>query len=126
MEHFDQDRQPEDLEEVARRLRNARTDASALELDQIKVRAMRQAAATPRDRGTNPMRSRFAALTSAAVLAVAGGTTFAIAKSTSSGKSDNSAADKQYNGKKCGNPNKPQSKPPGNPDNDVCPPQSDK
>lgn len=70
------------------------------------------------------MKPRLTAVMSAALLAVAGGGAFAIADQVSGGKSNGSAADKQYRGKKCGNPNKPQSVPPGNPSNDDCPSQS--
>lgn len=121
MKQFDEEPLDPDLEGVARRLRDNRMDASAMDLDRIKVDAMRRAR-TPRPQG-RPMRSRLAALTSAALLALGGGATFAIAQSANGGKNDGgtSAAEKQYNGKKCGNPNKPPSKPPGNPGNGDCP-----
>lgn len=73
------------------------------------------------------MGRRLSALLTAAVLAVGGGGAFAIAKQVSdSNGNGKSSADKQYRGKKCGNPNKPQGVPPGNPSNADCPPQSEK
>ena len=72
------------------------------------------------------MGRRGSALLTAAVLAVGGGGAFAIAKQVSDSDAKKSSADKQYRGKKCGNPNKPQGQPPGNPSNDECPPQSTK
>ena len=122
MKQFDEEPEDSGLADVSRRLRENKIDASPLELDRIKVQAMRQAQRP----GGRPMRSRLAALTTAALLMLGGGATFAIAENAKGGKSETSAADKQYTGKKCGNPNKPQSAPPGNPSNDDCPPQSQK
>ena len=72
------------------------------------------------------MGRRVSALLTAAVLAVGGGGAFAVAKQVSESDGKKSSADKQYNGKKCGNPNKPRGVPPGNPSNNECPPQSQK
>ena len=123
MKQFDEQPLPDELDAVARRLRESRVETTELELDEIKLRAMRRATAIRS--GGRPMGRRVSALLTAAVLAVGGGGAFAVAKQVSGGGGE-SAAKKQYNGKKCGNPNKPRGVPPGNPSNSECPPQSQK
>src|SRR5438270_8158991 len=70
---------PEDLNEVARWLRAGRRQATALELDRLKLRAMHQATDTPRKRGQF-MKSRLATLLTMGLLVLGAGGTFAIAK----------------------------------------------
>ena len=74
------------------------------------------------------MSRRLPAIITGAVLALAGGAAFAIAQEVTRGSDEGnptaSAAQQQYRGKACGNPNRPQGVPPGNPSNDDCPPQS--
>jgi hypothetical protein len=129
MSRFEEEPRPDDFTDVERRLRQNKTDASELDLDRIKVQAVRQAR-TPRP-GGRPMRSRLTALVSAALLALGGGATFAIAKNATSTGSNGSvkaksAAGTQYGGKKCGKPDRDpnQNVPPGNPQNNDCLDQS--
>lgn len=124
MTQFDEQPLPDDLEAVARRLRESRVDATELELDEIKLRAMRRATAIRS--GGRPVGRRLSAVLTALVLAAGGGGAFAVAKQVTSKSHDNSSSQSQYRGKKCGNPHKPQGTPPGNPSNADCPPQSQK
>src|SRR3954468_23461279 len=106
MAPFNEDNLPDDLQDVARRLREERREASPLELDRIKMDAMSRA----RSRSFVPrggLRSRLVvALTS---LALVGGATGGVIAGTNGGKSngkDNNAAQKQYKpGKGCGDKN---------------------
>lgn len=70
------------------------------------------------------MLTRLSSILSLVVLIVAGGAAFAIAQQAVGGSGSGSAADVQYQGKRCGNPNTPQGVPPGNPNNADCPPQA--
>jgi hypothetical protein len=124
MKQFDEQPLPDDLDAVARRLRESRVDVSELELDEIKLRAMRRGTAIRS--GGRPVGRRISALITAAVLAVGGGGAFAVAKQVADNNNKSSASQSQYRGKKCGNPNKPRGVPPGNPSNDDCPSQSSK
>ncbi len=101
----------EDLEDVAQRLRESRPEASALELDHIKMRAMARAASS-RPRGTVLKTRLLAALASLALMAGATGGVIA-AQGGNPGKGD--AAKGQYGspGKGCGNQNKDKTGPPG-------------
>ena len=113
----------EDLDEVAQRLREHRPEASALELDHIKMRAMAKAASS-RPRGTVLKTRLLAALASLALMAGATGGVIAASGGTP-GKGD--AAKGQYGepGKGCGNKNKDKTGPPGkNNGNQPCPEQS--
>jgi hypothetical protein len=86
---------PEDLDEVATRLRAGRRQATALELDRLKLRAMHQASDTPRKRGQF-MKSRLATLLTMGLLVVGAGGTFAIAKHDEGGGGKPSAGKVQY------------------------------
>jgi hypothetical protein len=113
----------EDLEDVAQRLRESRPEASALELDHIKMRAMARAASS-RPRGTVLKTRLLAALASLALMAGATGGVIA-AQSGSASKGD--AAKGQYGspGKGCGNKNKEKTGPPGQAGNAKdCPEQA--
>src|SRR5438309_74034 len=70
MTRFDHDSHPDGLGEVVDRLRAGRVQASSLELDRIKTRAMAKAA-TSRRKGS-PMRSRSVAALLAVALMAAG------------------------------------------------------
>lgn len=112
----------EGLDEVARRLREHRPEASALELDQIKTRAMARAASS-RPRGAVLRTRLLVALCSLGLMA--GGTGGVIAaKGGNPGKG--SASKGQYSpGKGCGNKHQEKTGPPGkNVGNQPCPEQS--
>jgi hypothetical protein len=70
MSHRDENQLPDGLDEVARQLREHRPEATALELDGIKRRAMAQAASS-RPKGFN-VRSRILAVGLALALMVGG------------------------------------------------------
>ena len=72
------------------------------------------------------MTSRFSAVLTAVVLALGVGAAFAIAQQVTGKASQNqqTPAQEQYRGKACGNPNRPQGVPPGNPSNNECPEQA--
>lgn len=103
---------PDDLREVADRLREQRADASPLELDQIKTRARAQAqSARP---STGGMRARSRAITVVLTALLIGGTTAGGIAATSN---NGSAANSQYRpGLGCGDKNHVHTGPPGNPD----------
>jgi hypothetical protein len=87
---------PDGLQDIAGRLRSHREQASALELDQIKLRAVRQAS-RGHGRQKGPfMRSRFATLLTVGLLTAGAGGTFAIAKHDDGGGNNGSAAKAQY------------------------------
>jgi hypothetical protein len=112
---------PEDLSKVAEELRTRRTDATPLELDQIKRRAMAQASMSRR--GTGSLRSRVLAIALLTGLIASGGTGAVIAAGGGGSSGPESAAKSQYKpGKGCGKPVK--TGPPGNPNNppSSCPP----
>jgi hypothetical protein len=114
---------PAELEQFGQRLRDERPQASPLELDRIKTRAMRQAsrAASVQTKGTF-MKSRLAGILLVLVLVV-GGTSGVLAATggvPGSGGSSGSASNNQYcppssndpgktkhegGGNKCGQPN---------------------
>jgi hypothetical protein len=76
MSHFDDKHVPDELQDVVERLRAERPEASALELDQMKLRAMARVkgARTPRTSGKGQfMRSRLVGVM-LAVGVLAGGT----------------------------------------------------
>ncbi len=119
MSHHDDSHLPDELQDVARRLREHRLEASALELDQIKLRAKAR---------TGSSQPKGSALKSRLIVALctlglmAGGTSGVIAAKGGSSSSKGSAQNSQYKGKKCGHtdgsagPKKPNQKP--------CPPQA--
>jgi hypothetical protein len=91
MKRFDEGRLPDELENVARRLRDERYEASGLDLDRIKTRAMAQAASS-RPKGI-ALRSRtMAAFLSLALMA--GGTGGVIA--AKGGNGNGSSGDSTY------------------------------
>src|SRR4051794_5731562 len=103
MAPWNEDNLPDDLQDVARRLREERREATPLELDRIKTTAMSRA----RSFAARGLRSRLVvAMTS---LALVGGATGGVIAGTNAGKSsgkDDNAAQKQYKpGKGCGDKN---------------------
>jgi hypothetical protein len=118
MSHRNEDRLPDELLDVADRLREQRAEFNPIELDRIKLRAQAQASrpapsAWRIKRGT-PMRSRVVTLALTALL-IGGTTAGGIAASSSS--NGNSAAQSQYRpGLGCGDKNHTHTGPPGNPD----------
>lgn len=114
MRHSTEDHLPEDLSDIAQRLRGHRSEADALELDRMKMRAMARATSS---------RSKGSALRSRLVVALltlglmAGGTGGVIAKNNKAPKGN--AAKTNY-GKKCGHPGGGPKKPNQSP----CPPSS--
>jgi hypothetical protein len=93
--HWDEDRLPDDITDVARLLRDQRSEASALELDRMKQRARSQALRSSRTKG-NLLKSRLTvALLSLGLMA--GGTGGVIAAAGGvPGPPDNGAASSQY------------------------------
>ena len=92
MTHFKDEGLPSDLEEVVQRLRGERADATALDLDRIKTRAM-ASAATSRPKGLKLKSRSIATLLTLALMA--GGTGGVIA-ATNSGGTNGSASNSQY------------------------------
>ena len=124
MAHPRDQRLPEDLRDIAARLRDERPEPTPLELDRMKLLAMSRAAReAPRTRSRRRLRARLASPVLAAVLLVGG--LAAIAGGVgetpfSSGGSNASSANSQYcppsspgagkpkkqpGGNKCGQPN---------------------
>ena len=110
----------ENLDEVVGRLREHRPEASALELDQIKMRAMARAASS-RPRGAVLRTRLLVALCSLGLMA--GGTGGVIAaKGGNPGKGNASKGQYGSPGKGCGNKNKDKTGPPGkNTGDQPCP-----
>jgi hypothetical protein len=100
MSHWNEEQLPDELREVAMRLRENRPEASGFELDEIKMRTLARARSS-RKEGTF-VKSRSMAVVLALVL-MAGGTGGVIATSGSGG-TDTSAAKSQYK-PGCGGPN---------------------
>jgi hypothetical protein len=125
MGHHDDNHLPHELQDVARRLREQRPEASPLELDRIKLRAM-AGARTSRAKGSAVKSRLIVAL--ATVGLMAGGTGGVIAAKGGVPGPPNSAADSQYRpGKGCGDQNHVHTGPPGQvkKGNDKpCPPQA--
>ena len=111
-----EDRLPEQLLEVADRLREERVSVSPLEFDQIKLRAKAQAARGRRSstlgRKGLPLRSRVVTLALTALLI--GGTT-AGGIAVAGGGGGNSASSQYKPGMGCGDKNHVHTGPPGNP-----------
>src|SRR2546423_2727500 len=105
MTDFD-DELPDNLRDVARRLREERREATPLELDRIKTTAMARARARSFQPRRTSVRSRL--IMALATLALVGGGTGGVIAGSSGkdkGKDDN-AAGKQYKpGKGCGDKN---------------------
>jgi hypothetical protein len=115
MKNFDDNRLPDELEDVGSRLREQRAEMTPLELDQMKRRISSRASRAPAwlpKRGT-PMKSRVATLAVTALLI--GGTT-AGGIAAAGGNGNNSSANSQYRpGLGCGDQNHIHTGPPGNP-----------
>ena len=92
MNHLNDESLPGDLREVAQRLHSERHEASALDLDRIKTRAM-ASAATSRTKGFNVKSRSIAALLTVALMA--GGTGGVIAASNG-GTNNGNASNSQY------------------------------
>jgi hypothetical protein len=128
MAQWNDERLPDDLREVADRLRAEREQASPTELDGIKLRAMARAS---RGRGSGQrkgslMRPKLVSMLLVLGLVVSGGTAGVIAGGPGGG-GGNSAGKSEYKpGKGCGDKNHTHTGPPGNPSNTDCPPQSGK
>ena len=118
MGHFDEEHQPDELQDLARRLRDRRPEASPLDLDRIKMRAM-AGATTSRSKGSTLKSRLIVALCTVGLMA---GTTGGVIAASGGSKAKGSAQNSQYKGKKCGKtdgsagPKKPNQKP--------CPPQA--
>jgi len=88
---------PDDLREVAHRVRAQRVEATPLELDRIKRRALHQASRNPITKEGPFMRKRIAQLITVALLVLGVGGTFAIAgNGGGTSKPQPSAAQTQY------------------------------
>jgi hypothetical protein len=100
----DHDDLPDELRDVADRLRREATRPTAMESDHLKLRAMRSARSQAQ-RGRGPfMKSRLATLLTIVALTIGAGGTFAIAGG--GGGDHGSAAKSQYKpGKGCGDKN---------------------
>jgi hypothetical protein len=95
---------PEELREVAERLHREATRPTEMELDHLKLRAMRGARSPVHGRRGSLMKSRIVTLLTIAALTVGAGGTFAIAGG--GGGDSGSAAKSQYKpGKGCGDTN---------------------
>jgi hypothetical protein len=100
------DQLPDDLRALGERLRREAARPSGAELDELKLRAMRDARATPAGARRRFVGSRLATILAIGLLGAGTGGTIAIAGS--SGKSDDGSASKhQYKppGKGCGDKN---------------------
>lgn len=93
MSHWDENRLPDELRDVADRLREERPEASALELDRMKTRAMSAAARPSRQKGF-AVRSRGLAIGLTLALMVGG--TGGVIAAGGGGGGGNSAAKSQY------------------------------
>ena len=121
MAHFDDTNLPDELQDVARRLREQRPEASGLELDRIKLRAM-----SSRSKGSVVKSRLIVALCTVGLMA--GGTSGVIAAKGGNGNGG-SAAESQYRpGKGCGDQNHTHTGPPGQVgkknENKGCPPSA--
>jgi hypothetical protein len=125
MTHFNEEKLPDGLSEVEERLRSERAQASALDLDRIKTRAMANAAATSRPKGFAVKSRGIAGLLAVALMAAGTGGVLAV---SSPGPSNGSSSNSQYK-PGCGpkatngvNPSGTHTGPPGNgPGRDNCP-----
>jgi hypothetical protein len=92
MSHHSEDGLPGELREVAERVRRGRAEASALDLDQIKTRALERAA-TSQSKGFSVKSRGIAALLTMALMAAGTGGVIAAG---GDGGSGGSASDSQY------------------------------
>jgi hypothetical protein len=118
MNDWNEDQLPDELSDVAERLRRNRAEMNPLEDDSMKLRikaqASRSAPSAWRPRRGTPMKSRVVTLALTAL--VIGGTT-AGGIAASGGNGNGSSADSQYRpGLGCGDKNHIHTGPPGNPD----------
>lgn len=112
MSHWSEDRLPEDLHEVVQRLRDERPEATGLDLDRIKLRAMAQARSS-RPKGF-VLRSRVLAVVLSVGL-MAGGTGGVIAAAGGQGKGKGQpSGNSQYCPPSSPGAGKPKNPPPGN------------
>jgi hypothetical protein len=115
----------EEFTDVTRRLRDARPEASALELDRMKMRAMAQARA-PRAKGS-ALKSRI--VVGLCTMGLLAGTTGGVIAKNGNSGSKGSAAQSQYKpGKGCGKPGEHTGAPGQNKkgNSKPCPPQAGK
>src|SRR4051794_19292584 len=112
MDHFD-GQLPNDLQRIARQLRDERYQSDALQLDGLKMRAM--ARATTNQMEKSKMKSRMlVAMVTMGLLA--GGTGAVVAAGGSTSTNGNGAANSQYcpaSSPQAGTPKKPDQPPPG-------------
>jgi hypothetical protein len=94
MNEFDENEMPGELDEVAKRLRDAQPTFSAVELDQLKLRTMAQASSAKRSGKRMPGRSRVVSFVLAAGLL--GGTAATGIAATGGGNGGGNAASVQY------------------------------
>src|SRR5207302_6235393 len=104
MSHFNEDSLPGDLREVAERLRSERPEASSLDLDRIKTRAV-ASAATSRPKGFH-VRSRVLATLLTLSLMAAG--TGGVIASGGHGEGGDASKSEYKPGMGCGDKNHPQ------------------
>ena len=123
MSHLNDPNAPEDLREVVERLHRGRAEASALDLDRIKTRAMASATAS-RPKGFIVKSRGIAALLTMALMAAGTGGVIAAG---GSGGSGGSASNSQYK-PGCGpkktngvNPSGTHTGPPGDTNRESCP-----
>ena len=120
------ERRREDFHEVVASLRAHKTEATPLELDEIKLRAMRQASHGPsKTQGGIFVRSKLVTMLLVLGLVIGGGGAGVIAGGSGGGGGGKNGAKGEYKpGKGCGDKNHTHTGPPGNPTNTDCPPQS--
>ena len=112
MDRWNEEHLPPELEDVARLLREQRRDPSELELDELKLRARRQAARTGLRRQTLKGRLVTAILT-VALLGGGGGAVLAATGTVTISSSDQAAQSQYCPDQSAGDP-KPKNPPPGN------------
>src|SRR3954453_19646836 len=114
MTRWDDNHLPDDLADVARRLRTERPEASALELDQIKQRAMARAGSS-RQKGFLVKSRLTVALLTLGLMAGGTGGVLAAAGGNGNGNGNNAAGSQYKPGRGCGDKNHIHTGPPGNP-----------
>ena len=87
---------PDELRDVAERLRREATRPTATELDHLKLRAMRSARSQDHGRKGSFMKSRLATLMTIGALTIGTGGTFAIAGGGGGHDDDGNASEHQY------------------------------
>ena len=106
MAHLDDNNLPDELQDVAQRLREQRPEASGLELDRIKLRAM-----SSRTKGSVVKSRLIVALCTVGLMA--GGTSGVIAAKSGNGNNGNAAKSQYKPGKGCGDQNSQHTGAPG-------------